>query len=149
MQQWQSELSNDITHLLLITWQLQVHICISIPSPWVFGWKGGPSTIVHWKMYTFPNRTLYPGCDSPPLSYEYVAKCFAIYTYYTTCMKVSDRKDEFMQWLASMYNCIQHYRHDVKLTIACLGIQVWILYASTQQINVECAWDALPQWLLP
>ena len=33
----------------------QVHICISIRSPWVFGWKGGPSTIVHWKMYTFPN----------------------------------------------------------------------------------------------
>ena len=70
----------------------------------VFGWKGGPSTIVNWKMYTFPNRTLYPGCASLPLSYEYDAKRFAIYTYYTTCMKVSDGKDKSMQWLASMYN---------------------------------------------
>ena len=42
----------------------------------------------------------------------------------------------------------QRNHHDVKLTIACLGIQVCILYASTQQINVECAWDALPQCMV-
>ena len=75
---------------------------MSIPSPSVFGWNGGPSTIVHWKMYIIILSPIgHSILGVAPLSFPmstYDAQRFVIlvYIYYNTCTKVSDGKDKSM-----------------------------------------------------